>query len=88
MLLERYRMVSLDRPGFGYSDFGQSTGIQQQSDLLGSVLHKLNNGKPVYLIGHSLGGPMIMKLAADNPDLPVGRLPLSCGPVDRLMILA
>lgn len=81
LLLERYRLVSLDRPGFGYSDFGQSTGIQQQADLLSPVLHKLNNGKPMYLIGHSLGGPLIIKLAADNPDLPVGGLVLLAGSV-------
>ena len=81
LLLERYRMISLDRPGFGYSDFGESTGIQEQADLLSPVLHKLNNGKPMYLIGHSLGGPMIVKLAADNPDLPVGGLVLLAGSV-------
>jgi pimeloyl-ACP methyl ester carboxylesterase len=81
LLLEHYRMVSLDRPGFGYSDFGQATGIQQQADLLGPVLHKLANGKPMYLIGHSLGGPMIIKLAADNPDLPIKGLVLLAGSV-------
>lgn len=81
LLLNRYRVVSLDRPGFGYSDFGQATGIQQQADLISPVLYKLNNGKPMYLIGHSLGGPMVVKLAADNPDLPVDGLVLLAGSV-------
>lgn len=81
LLLNRYRMVSLDRPGFGYSDFGQATGIQQQADLLSPVLHKLNNSRPIYLIGHSLGGPMVVKLAADNPDLPIDGLVLLAGSV-------
>jgi pimeloyl-ACP methyl ester carboxylesterase len=65
MLLSRYRMVSIDRPGFGYSDFGQAENLETQSKLLVPVLKKLDNGQPAYLIGHSLGGPMIVKLAAE-----------------------
>lgn len=86
LLLGHYRLVSLDRPGFGYSDFGHSTNIQEQADLLSPVLHKLVNGKPMYLIGHSLGGPMIIRLAADNPDLPISGLVLlaaSVSPADE-----
>ncbi|GAB3982889.1 hypothetical protein GCM10028806_55460 [Spirosoma terrae] len=81
LLLEHFRMASLDRPGFGTSNFGKSTGIQEQSDLLSPVLHKLKNGKPMYLIGHSLGVPIILKLAADNPDLPIAGLVLLAGSV-------
>lgn len=81
LLRERYRMISLDRPGFGYSDFGDAVGIQQQSDLISPVLHTLNNGQPMYLIGHSLGGPMVIKLAADNPDLPIRGLVILAGSV-------
>lgn len=66
-LLRSYRMISIDRPGFGYSDFGRAENLQRQSELLSPLLYKLDNGKPVYLIGHSLGGPMIILLAADNP---------------------
>lgn len=81
LLLDRYRMVSVDRPGFGYSDFGRATGIQQQADLIRPLLHRLTNGKPMYLIGHSLGGPLVIKLAADNPDLPVSGLVILAGSV-------
>lgn len=66
-LLAKYRMVSVDRPGFGYSDFGQSLHLQQQSDLISQLIGHLSNGKPLYLIGHSLGGPLVALLAADNP---------------------
>ena len=68
-LLQRFRMISIDRPGFGYSDFGKSENLQRQSELLSPLLHQFNNNKPIFLAGHSLGGPMIIKLAADNPDL-------------------
>ena len=80
-LLQKYRMVSIDRPGFGYSDFGKAENLQRQSELMSPLLHKLNNRKPIYLVGHSLGGPMIILLAADNPNLFAG-LVLISGSVD------
>jgi pimeloyl-ACP methyl ester carboxylesterase len=66
-LLKKYRMVSVDRPGFGYSGFGQAKTLQQQSDIITELLKKLQNGKPIYAIGRSYGGPVIAKLAVDNP---------------------
>ncbi len=66
-LLARYRMVSIDRPGFGYSQFGDAKNLSQQSAIISPLLKKLQNGKPFCVVGHSLGGPMAVKLAADNP---------------------
>lgn len=66
-LLQHYRLISVDRPGFGYSDYGKPETLERQSQLITPVLAKLDNGKPMYLAGHSLGGPMIIQLAADNP---------------------
>ncbi len=68
-LLQKYRMISVDRPGFGYSDFGKVYNLSSQAHILNQWISKMENGQPVYLIGHSLGGPMIVKLAADNPHL-------------------
>jgi pimeloyl-ACP methyl ester carboxylesterase len=69
LLLRHYRMVSIDRPGFGYSDFGESEHLTRQSELISPVLKKIDNGRPIYLAGHSLGAPLIIQLAADNPTL-------------------
>jgi pimeloyl-ACP methyl ester carboxylesterase len=69
LLLQHYRMISVDRPGFGYSDFGQPEHLLRQSELISPVLNKLYNGRPMFLAGHSLGGPLIIQLAADNPAL-------------------
>jgi len=68
-LLKKYRMISVDRPGFGYSEFGHVRNLQQQSTIISVLLKKLQNGKPVYAIGRSYGGPMITKLAVDNPGM-------------------
>ena len=80
-LLQKYRMISIDRPGFGYSDFGKAENLERQSQLISPLLQKLKNGKPVFLVGHSLGGPMIILLEADNPGLSSG-LVLISGSVD------
>jgi len=66
-LLQRFRMVSIDRPGFGYSDYGTPYHLAKQSEIISPLFTVLNNHKPMFLAGHSLGGPMVVKLAADNP---------------------
>jgi pimeloyl-ACP methyl ester carboxylesterase len=66
-LLQRFRLISVDRPGFGYSNFGDALNLDEQSSLISKVLKSVNNGKPVYLVGHSLGGPLCIRLAIDNP---------------------
>ncbi len=76
-LLKQFRIISVDRPGFGYSDFGKPMNIAAQSLLLNDWMQQIQNGKPVYLIGHSLGGPLIIKMAADRPDLYNGLVILS-----------
>jgi pimeloyl-ACP methyl ester carboxylesterase len=65
-LLKKFRMVSVDRPGFGYSDYGQPQHLDVQSYLISPLFYRLANHKPMYLVGHSMGGPMVIKLAADN----------------------
>lgn len=66
-LLAKYRMISIDRPGFGDSEFGDAKDLEEQSKLISPLLTFFNNHKPVYVIGHSLGGPMAVRLVVDNP---------------------
>ncbi len=68
-LIKQFRLVSIDRPGFGYSDFGDVFHLQEQSAIINPLLQQFQNGKPVFLVGHSLGGPLSVKLCADNPAL-------------------
>jgi pimeloyl-ACP methyl ester carboxylesterase len=71
-LLSKYRMISIDRPGFGYSQFGDAKNLQEQSDLISPLIKLFQNNKPMFAIGHSLGGPMIVKLQMDNENLFAG----------------
>lgn len=80
-LLFHFRMVSIDRPGFGFSDFGYPLPLHEQSKILMPVFKEISNGKPVYLAGHSLGGPLVIKMAADAPELFAGIMLIS-GSVD------
>lgn len=66
-LLNYYRMISIDRPGFGYSDFGNAMNLQEQTNIITEWMDSMNNNKPFIIIGHSLGGPMAVKLAAARP---------------------
>jgi len=80
-LLAKYRMISVDRPGFGDSEFGNAKNLNDQSRLISPLLSLTKNSKPVYIIGHSLGGPMAIRLAADNPQFFSG-IVLLAGSVD------
>jgi pimeloyl-ACP methyl ester carboxylesterase len=66
-LLQHYRLISIDRPGFGFSDFGNAMNLSEQTNIISQWMDKIKNGKPFILVGHSLGGPLILKLAAARP---------------------
>ena len=68
-LLSRYRMISIDRPGFGHSQFGDAKNLEDQSQLISPLVKSIKNGKPIYAVGHSYGGAVIVKLQVDNQDL-------------------
>jgi uncharacterized protein len=66
-LLNNYRMVMVDRPGYGYSGFGKSEkSIEKQAALIRPVLNK--NDKPLVVLGASYGGPVAAKVAMENPE--------------------
>ena len=69
-LVEKVQVISVDRPGFGASNFGYAEpSIQKQAAELKPILEKHRHQRPVILIGHSLGGPVIARMAMDYPDL-------------------
>jgi pimeloyl-ACP methyl ester carboxylesterase len=67
LLLKKYRMIAIDRPGFGYSDFRKPKNLYEQASIIEQFVEKIKNGKSIYLIGHSYGGPTIVKMAIDKP---------------------
>jgi len=70
ILLDKVQLISVDRPGFGASNFGKAEpSLQRQATLLKPVLERHKNGLPVTLVGHSLGGPVIARMAMEFPEL-------------------
>ena len=60
-------MLSIDRPGFGLSDPGvPEPSMEKQAQLLQEVIRQFDH-KNIILIGHSLGGPVIARMAMDFP---------------------
>ncbi len=66
-LLHHFRIISIDRPGFGYSNFGTAYDLEDQSQLINKIIQKENNQRSVHLVGHSIGGPVIIHLAGNHP---------------------
>ena len=62
-LATKFQMVSVDRPGFGYSEFGHVLPFYEEAEILADLLKKFQNGHPIYVIGHSLGGPYTVQVA-------------------------
>jgi pimeloyl-ACP methyl ester carboxylesterase len=69
VLLSRAKLVSVDRPGFGYSTYGKAeSSLAKQAACIFPLLKHYGNQAPVILVGHSLGGPLIARIAMDYPD--------------------
>lgn len=72
ILLTHFQMASVDRPGFGYSDFGRAEpSLQEQARSLSHLLQNHRN-QQIFLLGHSLGGPVIVETALLYPDMVQG----------------
>lgn len=70
LLLTEAHLISLDRPGFGASNFGYAEpSLAKQAELLKPILEAQKDKHPIILVGHSLGGPLIARMALDYPEL-------------------
>jgi pimeloyl-ACP methyl ester carboxylesterase len=60
-------VVALDRPGFGDSGpEGAVTSLEAQAAAVYALFPA--DGRRVVLLGHSLGGPIVARVAAEHPD--------------------
>ncbi len=77
------RLVTIDRPGFGYTaGFGKAEPSQAvQAAAVQTVVNQLAPNQKVLLVGHSLGGPVIARFAMDYPDQVSGLL-IVAGSID------
>lgn len=82
VLLNHGLLITADRPGFGYSNFGNGEpSLKKQGETLKPILEEYKKNRPVILVGHSLAGALIVRMAAEYPDL-IDGLIIVAGSVD------
>lgn len=68
-LLNRAQLVAVDRPGYGYSDYGRvETSVVQQAKFLQPLIDRYRNAPYLMVVGSSYGGSVSARLAMNNPD--------------------
>ena len=79
--LAGFESVSVDRPGFGHTlPHDAEPRLSEQARAIEPLLVERGGRWPI-LVGHSLGGPIIARVAADYPDR-VGGLVILAGSLD------
>jgi pimeloyl-ACP methyl ester carboxylesterase len=70
-ILRTFRVMAVDRPGYGYSGFGNpEPSIQKQSEMLSAILDSVYKARhPIIVVGGSFGAPIACRLAMDHPEL-------------------
>ncbi|MDC0032321.1 alpha/beta hydrolase [Pelagibacteraceae bacterium] len=64
-LKENYRVISIDRPGMGYSEgpkVNSSERLSIQAEIISKLLQEITQEKPI-VVGHSYGGALALSLA-------------------------
>lgn len=78
-----FRMIALDRPGFGYTEgFGKpEPSMQRQVLAVKALVDTFAPNQKVFLAGHSLGAPVVARFAMDFPEQTAGLILLG-GSID------
>jgi pimeloyl-ACP methyl ester carboxylesterase len=78
-MLEGLEVIAVDRLGYGNSTRGAETSLEAQAAGLAPVMRE-----GCVLVGHSYGGPVVLRAAADYPEM-VGGVVLVAGACDPWM---
>src|SRR5262249_16106227 len=71
LLQKKFKMISVDRPGYGKSGYGhEQLSVQMQALAVKQIIDKENTlGKKVHLMGPSYGAPIAALLAINYPQI-------------------
>lgn len=77
-LTDRYRVITFDRPGLGYSDpiTPRGASLAQQAAALAGAARMLGAARPI-VMGQSLGGAVALAWALHHPDQIAALVPVS-----------
>ena len=70
----RYRLLVPDLPGWGQSERhpGEDYGFGAEAERVAAFVREASPGRPVVLVGHSMGGGIVPLVAARHPELVSG----------------
>lgn len=69
-LVAKFRLITVDRLGYGYSEFGQAhANIEQQAQAISMIFERHPSDKGFYIVGHSYGCAVACYLLANYPTL-------------------
>lgn len=71
LLTDRAKIILVDRPGYGFSDFGKpECSVQEQARLIYNIIASYKQkGRPFIIVGSSYGGTVATRIAMDYPAL-------------------
>jgi uncharacterized protein len=70
-MTDKFQIYAVDRPGYGYSGFGNpEPSIQKQSEMMRVLLDSIHKAQhPIIIVGSSFGAAIACRLAMDHPHL-------------------
>jgi len=81
-LVARVWMISVDRPGYGYSELGRAEpSVKKQAEIIAHVLQVAGVRDGAVVVGHSYGATIAVQMAIDYPET-VNALVLVAATVD------
>lgn len=64
LLQQKFRIYSVERPGYGYSNYGKAEpSIAKQAEVLARLLRDKVKQKQIVVLGHSFGAPVAAYMA-------------------------
>jgi pimeloyl-ACP methyl ester carboxylesterase len=73
-LRKNFSILLIDRPGYGYSDYGSYHPIPEQFKAIDALIHEIGEGQKVYIVGHSFGGTIAGYTTIRDPDWLTGTI--------------
>jgi pimeloyl-ACP methyl ester carboxylesterase len=66
-----FKVFAVDRPGYGYSGFGEpEPSIQKQAEMIRPILDSIHKAKhPIIIVAGSYGASIACRIAMDHPEL-------------------
>ncbi|WP_051232522.1 alpha/beta fold hydrolase [Acidipropionibacterium thoenii] len=78
---QRWRCVLVDLPNHGRSPWTEQVSYPQMAASVARVIERVSPASPVHLLGHSMGGKVVMRTALDFPDLVASLIVVDMAPV-------